>query len=61
MFYNFNFACKAGEVKKALKAITQFQIVEMQMNHDCKLSPDDGCEVCEEIWKLKTYLNKQAI
>jgi hypothetical protein len=27
-------------------------------NHDCKLSPDSGCEVCEKIFELKESLRE---
>jgi hypothetical protein len=56
--YNFSIACQAQDLPKAIKKITDLQIVELTMNHDCKLSPDDGCDTCEEIYKLKEFLNK---
>jgi hypothetical protein len=47
--YSFSIACPASELKKALKKITQFQIVEKTMNN----------ENDQELEELRKLLNKE--
>jgi len=31
-----------------------------EYDHDCKLSPNDGCEVCQENWEIKEKYEEKS-
>lgn len=62
-FHNIRIKATAGEFMKALGWVLEkyddgqgreFDILDSEFeNHDCHLSPNDGCQACEEYYGKK--------